>query len=50
MTQEFEELVLYGHNYPTWTLDIKISLAFHGIMTALTHPAETDAAFLDTYK
>jgi hypothetical protein len=28
MAREFEELVLDGHNYPTWVLDVKISLAF----------------------
>jgi hypothetical protein len=28
MTHEFEELALYRHNYSTWAMDIKISLAF----------------------
>jgi hypothetical protein len=26
MTREFEELDLDGHNYPTWAMDVKISL------------------------
>jgi hypothetical protein len=50
MAREFEELVLDGHNYPTWALDVKISLTFHGILSALSPPAEREAAFLETYK
>jgi hypothetical protein len=50
MAREFDELVLDGHNYPTWALDVKIILAFHGIMATLTPPTEREAAFLDTYK
>jgi hypothetical protein len=56
MAREFDELVLNGHNYLTWTLDVKISLTFHWIMTALTPPAERErerereATFLDTFK
>jgi hypothetical protein len=50
MAHEFDELTLNEHNYPTWALDVKISLAFHRIMTALTPPAKREAAFLDTYK
>jgi hypothetical protein len=48
MAREFDELALDGHNYPTWALHIKISLAFHRIMAALTPPAEREATFLDT--
>jgi hypothetical protein len=40
MPHEFEELTLDGHNYPTWALDIKISLAFHGILPALSPLAD----------
>jgi hypothetical protein len=54
MAREFDELALNGHNYLTWTLDVKISLTFHWIMTALTPPAERErereATFLDTFK
>jgi hypothetical protein len=50
MASEFDELALDGHNYPTWSLDVKISLAFRGIMAALTPPAEREAAFMDTFK
>ena len=38
--KEFEELALNGHNYPTWAMDIKISLASHGIARAI-QPLET---------
>jgi hypothetical protein len=40
MAQEFDEFVLDEHNYPIWALDVKISLVFRGIMTALTPPVE----------
>jgi hypothetical protein len=50
MAREFEELVLNGHNYPTLALDVKISLAFCGILPTLSPPADREAAFLDTYK
>jgi hypothetical protein len=50
MAREFEKLVLDGHNYPTWALDVKINLAFWGILPALSPPADWDATFLDTYK
>jgi hypothetical protein len=50
MAHEFEELAIDGHNYPKWTLDVKISLAFHGILPALSPPAEREETFLDTYK
>jgi hypothetical protein len=50
MTHEFEELALDSHNYPTWALNVKISLTFRGILPALSPPAEGEEAFLDTYK
>jgi hypothetical protein len=34
MTLEFEKFALDGHNYPTWTMDIKISLTFRGMYEA----------------
>jgi hypothetical protein len=40
MTLEFEELALDGHNYPTWAMDIKISLTLHGMYVAIVPPAE----------
>jgi hypothetical protein len=50
MAHEFEELILDGHNYPTWALDVKIILAFHGILPVLSPPVDREAIFLDTYK
>jgi hypothetical protein len=38
MTHEFKDLSLDGHNYPTWTMDIKISLAFRGMYEAIIPP------------
>jgi hypothetical protein len=50
MAREFEEFALDGHNYPTWALDVKISLAFCRILPALSPPAKREAVFLDTFK
>jgi hypothetical protein len=36
--KDFEELALDGHNYPTWAMDIKISLSSRGIAGALIPP------------
>ena len=36
--KEFEELALNGHNYHTWAMDIKISLASRGIARAIQPP------------
>jgi hypothetical protein len=40
MAHDFEELALDEYNYPTWALDVKISLAFHGILPALSPHVE----------
>jgi hypothetical protein len=40
MAREFEELVLDGHNYPTFAMDVKIRLAFRGIYEAIIPPAD----------
>jgi hypothetical protein len=50
MAHEFEELILDGQNYPTWALDVKIRLAFRGILPALSPPADRAAVFLNTFK
>jgi hypothetical protein len=39
MAREFEIFVLDGHNYPTWDMDVKLSLTFCGIMHAISPPA-----------
>jgi hypothetical protein len=33
MAKEFDELVIDGHNYPTWTSDIKIKPSLLFIVT-----------------
>jgi hypothetical protein len=50
MTREFNELALDGHNYPTWAIDIKISLTTHGVSEAILPPAERTAPLLDLFK
>jgi hypothetical protein len=50
MAHEFDEIFLDGHNYPTWVLNVKVSLAFCGSLSALSTHANREAAFLDTYK
>jgi hypothetical protein len=50
MTCEFEELVLDGHNYPTWAMDIKISLAFRGVYEAILPPEERIVPLFDPFK
>jgi hypothetical protein len=40
MAREFEELVLDGHNYPTFAMDVKIRLVFRGIYEAIIPPAD----------
>jgi hypothetical protein len=40
MTCEFEELVLDGHNYSTWAMDVKKSLTLGGMYEAIVPPTE----------
>jgi hypothetical protein len=50
MTHEFEKLVLDGHNYPTWSIDVKIRLALCGMYEAIVPPAERIVPLLEPYK
>jgi hypothetical protein len=50
MTRKFEKLALDGHNYPTWDMDIKISLALRGVYEAILPPEERTAPLLDPFK
>jgi hypothetical protein len=50
MTREFEKLALDGHNYPTWAMDVKISLALHGVYEAILPPEERTVPLLDPFK
>jgi hypothetical protein len=46
MTREFKELALDGHNYPTWAIDVKISLALRGVCEAILPPEERTVPLL----
>jgi hypothetical protein len=50
MTCEFDELVLDGHNYPTWTMNVKISLALSGVYEAILPPEDKTVPLLDLFK
>jgi hypothetical protein len=50
MTHEFEKLALDEHNYPTWVMDVKITLALRGMYEAIFPPAERTVQFLEPYK
>jgi hypothetical protein len=50
MAHEFEELVLDEQKYPTWVLDVKISLTFYGILATFSPRVEREETFLNTYK
>jgi hypothetical protein len=49
MTHEFEELALDGHNYHTWAMDVKISLALCGVYEAILSPEECTVPLLDPF-
>jgi hypothetical protein len=36
--REFISIHLNGHNYPTWAMDIKITLVSHGLVHAIQNP------------
>jgi hypothetical protein len=40
MVREFEKVALDGHSYPTWAMDVKISLTFRGMYEAIVPPAD----------
>jgi hypothetical protein len=50
MTHEFEEFALDGHNYPTWAMDVKISLALRGMYEAIVPPADRQQELSPTHK
>jgi hypothetical protein len=50
MTHEFEELALDGHNYPTWAMNVKISLAFRGMYEAIVPPADRQQELPPTHQ
>ena len=50
MALEFDELAIDGHNYPTWAVNTRISLASRGLLSALTPPAQRDEELSDQFK
>jgi hypothetical protein len=50
MAHEFEELALDGHNYPTWVMDVKISLTFRGMYEAIVPPAKRQQELPPTHQ
>jgi hypothetical protein len=50
MAHKFEELALDGHNYPTWAMNVKISLAFRGMYEAIIPPADRQQELSPTYQ
>jgi hypothetical protein len=50
MAHEFEELALDGHNYPTWAIDINISLALIGMYEAIVSPTDRQQELPPTHK
>jgi hypothetical protein len=47
--KEFDLLALDGHNYPTWAVDIKVSLASYGLYQAVLPPQEGVAPLDDQH-
>ena len=47
--KEFDLLVLDGHNYPTWVVDVKVSLASRGLYRAVLPPEEGVAPLDDQH-
>jgi hypothetical protein len=50
MTHEFKELVLDRHNYPIWTIDVKISLALCGVYETILPPKARIVPLLESFK
>jgi hypothetical protein len=46
----FEELALDEHNYPTWTMDVKISLSLRGMYEAIVSPIDRQQKLPPTHK
>jgi hypothetical protein len=41
--KEFDELALDGHNFPTWAMDLKVSLSLRGMYSAIEAPKQGEA-------
>jgi hypothetical protein len=49
LTHELEELALDGHNYPTWAMNVNISLALRGVYEAILPPEERTVPLLEPF-
>jgi hypothetical protein len=50
MARKFKELALDGHNYPTWAIDVKISLALRGMYEVIVPPIDRQQELPPTHK
>jgi hypothetical protein len=50
MARKFEELALDGHNYPTWAMDIKISLVFRWMYETIVPHADRQQELPPTHQ
>jgi hypothetical protein len=48
--QEFDQLALDGSNFPTWALDLKVSLSLRGLYLAISAPQEGVPPLADNFK
>ena len=48
--KEFAELALDGHNFPTWAMDLKVSLSLRGMYRAIDTPKQGDAPLSEPSK
>jgi hypothetical protein len=48
--KEFDALALDGHNFPTWAMDLKVSLSLRGMFKAIEAPKEGEAALPEPNK
>jgi hypothetical protein len=47
---EFDQLALDGSNFPTWTLDLKVSLLLRGLYSAISAPQEGVAPLANNFE
>jgi hypothetical protein len=48
--REFDQLAFDGSNFPTWVLDLKVSLSLRGLYSAISPPQEGVAPLTDNFK
>ena len=48
--KEFAELALDEHNFPTWVMDLKVSISLRGMYKAIDTSKQGDAPLTETSK